>query len=127
VTDSVLGRHEDDRGVIQDLLVTSLDAVTRITSVKDAIRGNHYHAATVQWTLVISGRLLVVTQRLEEDGSRGPREERVYGPREMACEEPMVIHAWHSLTDTEVLVFTKGPRAGEAYEGDTFRLPGTLL
>ena len=120
-------RHEDARGVIQDLLVTSLDAVTRITSREGAIRGNHYHSRTTQWTLVLSGRLLIVTQPILADGTRGIVGQCEYGPGDMACEEPDVLHAWRSLTDTDVLVFTKGPRSGAAYETDTFKLPGALL
>ena len=112
------GRHEDDRGVIQDLLVTPLDAVTEIRTRKGAIRGNHVHRATVQWTYVVSGLLRVVTQQ-----NGGPLRDRVYGPGDMACEHPGVTHAWEALEDTVVLVFTKGPRSGTAYESDTFRLP----
>ena len=123
----LLGRHEDARGVIQDLLVTSLDGVTEIRTFKDAIRGNHYHKATTQWTYVVSGRLLIITQRLMDDGTRLTREQCVYGPGEVACEGPGVIHAWQALEDTTVLVFSRGPRTGEAYEDDTFRLPGALL
>jgi len=112
------GRHEDGRGVIQDLLVTPLDAVTEIRTRKGAIRGNHVHRATTQWTYVVSGLLRVVTQR-----NGGPLRDRVYGPGDMACEHPGVTHAWEALEDTVVLVFTKGPRSGTAYESDTFRLP----
>jgi quercetin dioxygenase-like cupin family protein len=111
----------DHRGTITDLLVTPLDAVTRITSVAGAIRGNHVHAETTQWTLVLSGRLAIVT---EKDGYRRRTE---YAPGEMACEEPGVPHAWLALTDTEVLVFTKGPRSGAAYESDTQRLTVPLI
>ena len=112
------GRHEDGRGVIQDLLVTPLDAVTEIRTRKGAIRGNHVHRATTQWTYVVSGLLRVVTQR-----NGGPLRDRVYGPGDMACEHPGVTHAWEALEDTTVLVFTKGPRSGTAYESDTERLP----
>ena len=111
------GRHEDDRGVIQDLLVAPLDAVTRIWTRKGAIRGNHVHAETTQWTYVVSGLLRVMTQQ------GGRLRDRTYGPGDMACELPGVAHAWEALEDTEVLVFTKGPRSGTAYESDTFRLP----
>jgi quercetin dioxygenase-like cupin family protein len=40
-------------------------------------------------------------------------------------EEPAGIpHAWKALDeDTIVLVFTRGPRSGQAYETDTQRLP----
>jgi quercetin dioxygenase-like cupin family protein len=114
-------RFEDHRGVIQDLLVTPLDGVTEIRTVRGAIRGNHFHKATTQWTYIASGRMLIVTD------SPAGRQERVYGPGEMACEEPGTSHAWHALEDTVCVVFSRGPRTGEAYESDTFRLETPLL
>lgn len=112
-----LGRHEDDRGVIQDLLVTPLDAVTEIRTRKGAIRGNHVHYETVQWTYVASGKLRVVTR-----DPAGMVADRVYVTGEMACEGRGVAHAWEALEDTVVLVFTRGTRSGEDYEDDVFRL-----
>lgn len=112
-----LGRHKDDRGVIQDLFAGPLDAVTRIYSVPGAIRGNHVHQRTTQWTYVLDGTMTFYW--LEDDGVH----ERIAGPGEMVCEPAGVPHAWLSNTETVVLVFTRGPRAAEDYESDTTRLP----
>jgi quercetin dioxygenase-like cupin family protein len=111
----------DHRGKIEDLLITPLDGVTRITTVAGAVRGNHVHAETRQWTLVLAGRLVVVT---EKDGYRSRRE---YGPGEMVIDHPGTAHAWQAVTDCEVLVFTKGPRSGSDYESDTQRLRVPLI
>ena len=116
-----LGRHEDSRGVIQDLLNGPIDGNTEITTNAGSVRGNHRHERTVQWTYVVSGRLLVVT----DDGEY--RKRREYGPGEMAEEAPGIAHAWKALEPTKVLVFTRGPRSGEAYESDTQRLSKPLL
>jgi|SRR5215467_14549857 len=113
-------RFEDERGVIQDLF-GSLDAVTRITTRAGAVRGNHVHARTIQWTMILSGRMLIATS----DGAE--TRHREYGPGEIACEQAGVPHAWKALEDTEVLVFTRGPRSGQAYETDTRRLETPLL
>lgn len=110
-------RFEDERGVIQDLLVQPLDAVTAIFTQRGAIRGNHYHKLTTQWTYIVSGKLLIKTRTPD-----GQVENSIYWPREMACEVPGVVHAWQALEDTHVLVFTRGPRSGEAYEKDTYRV-----
>jgi quercetin dioxygenase-like cupin family protein len=114
----VADRFEDHRGVIQDLL-GPVDAVTEIRSHKGAIRGNHVHYQTTQWTYIASGWLRVVTR--DPDGTV---HDRVYGPGEMACEQPGVAHAWEAMEDTVCVVFSKGPRSGENYESDTFRLTG---
>jgi len=113
-------RFEDERGVIQDLL-GQVDAVTEIFTVAGAVRGNHVHKHTTQWAYVVSGRLLVVTER------SGARRHDEYAAGELMCDGPGVPHAWQALEDTRVLVFTKGPRSGEAYESDTERLRTPLL
>lgn len=115
-----LGRHEDARGVIQDLL-GPVDAVTEITSKASAIRGNHVHLRTQQWVYVVSGTLLVAW--IEDDGVH----EKTYGPGSLINEAAGIPHAWRSVTDTTVLVFTKGPRSAEAYESDTTRLEVPIL
>ena len=112
-----LGRFEDDRGVIQDLLAEPIDSVTAIYSKSGAVRGNHTHNETVQWTYVVSGRMRVKT-RLED----GCRDEFVLGAGDLHCDLPGIAHAWEALGDTLVLVFTRGPRSGASYEDDVQRL-----
>lgn len=113
------GRHEDDRGVIQDVFDAQepVDAVTHITTVKGAVRGNHVHERTTQWTMVLKGRLLMAT-----DGTRTEM-----GPLVVVKHNPGQPHAWKALEDTECLVFTQGPRSGAGYESDTIRLKEPLL
>jgi len=113
-------RHEDDRGVIQDLL-GPVDAVTEIRTRAGAIRGNHVHARTDQWVYVVSGSMLFVS--VQDDG----RHEETRGPGDLILEAAGVTHAWKAETDCTVLVFTRGPRSGEAYESDTRRLEVPLL
>lgn len=110
----------DHRGVIRDLL-GPVDAVTEIFTRGGAVRGNHIHANTVQFTYVCWGRLLMV------QAINGELIEREYGHGMTAPEERGIPHAWKALEDTLVLVFTKGPRSGEAYETDTIRLEEPLL
>lgn len=116
-------RFEDHRGVIQDLLITPLDGVTEIFTRKDAVRGNHVHAKTHQWTYIVSGRLLAA----HRDPGTGLTVTRECGPRMLVNEPPGIPHAWRALEDCTVLVFTRGPRSGENYESDTRRLEVPLL
>jgi quercetin dioxygenase-like cupin family protein len=117
MTHAILGEpFEDDRGVIQDLITGQLTSVTRISTVAGAIRGNHVHDLTTQWTYVLSGALLMA------DGIS----EIVIGPGEIVAHHAGVPHAWKALEDTDCLVFTLGPR-GEDYESDTERLQEPLL
>lgn len=119
-------RFEDERGVIQDLL-GPVDAVTRISTFQGAVRGNHIHRFTTQWTYVVSGRLLAawgVDEAPIEGGARHRwmRRDAAHHPGDLIEEPPGIPHAWQALEDTVVLVFTKGPRSGTAYEADTIRL-----
>lgn len=116
-----LGTHTDERGVIRDLL-GRIDGVTEITTAKGAVRGNHVHERTAQWTYVVSGRMRVAAQ--PPGGTLCIAE---YGPGELFKDEPGIAHAWQAIADCRVLVFTRGPRSGEDYETDTRRLEAPLL
>ena len=112
----------DHRGSIIDLL-GPVDAVTEIVSKAGAVRGNHVHARTTQWTYVCSGRLLTAVQA----GDGGPPILTERGPGDLIEEPAGLAHAWKALTGCTVLVFTRGPRSGAAYESDTERLAVPLL
>ena len=113
-------RFEDSRGVIQDLL-GQIDSVTEIFTKAGSVRGNHYHQHTTQWVYVVWGEMLFC--HLEDDGVH----QDARGPGKLIVEPAGVHHAWKALEDTLVLVFTKGPRSGEAYESDTTRLQVPLI
>jgi quercetin dioxygenase-like cupin family protein len=113
-------RFEDDRGVIQDLL-GPVDAVTEIFTRQGAVRGNHVHENTIQWTYIVSGSIIFAWT--EDDGIH----HAVHGPGEMVTEPAGIPHAWKAVEDSRVLVFTKGPRSGEAYETGTTRLDVPLI
>ena len=51
----------------------------------------------------------------------------VLEPGEVVTHKPGEPHAWEAIRDTECLVFTRGPRSGEDYEADTYRLDEPLL
>jgi quercetin dioxygenase-like cupin family protein len=113
----VADRFEDERGVIEDILPGPIDFVTRIFTRKGAIRGNHVHQFTTQWTYIMSGSLLVAS----------PGKQMTMEAGSLVCEPMNVPHAWQAQEDTTVLVFTRGPRSGPAYETDMTRLTVPLL
>ena len=115
--------HSDARGSITDLISDDeINAVTLITFTKDAVRANHYHERTVQWNYVITGEVLLVTQMPDKE-----KVERLLKPGDFAVTRENERHALKGLTDAEVLILTKGPRAGTQYESDTFRLTEPLI
>jgi quercetin dioxygenase-like cupin family protein len=115
--------HTDARGSITDLISDEeINAVTLITFAKGAIRANHYHERTIQWNYVISGEILLVAQMPD-----GPRVERILRQGDFAVTREHERHALKGITNAQVLILTKGPRAGSQYENDTFRLATPLI
>ena len=108
-----MNRFEDDRGVILDLL-GPVDAVTEIFTKAGAVRGNHIHMKTQQWTYVVSGSIETADGIVHIAGS-------------LFLEAAGQPHAWKALEDTKALVFTRGPRSGADYEKDVVRLDEKLL
>ena len=114
---------KDDRGEIIDLIENeSINAITVVTFKKNAVRGNHYHKKTTQWNYLMSGKLKVVAQAPGEDVV-----ERIMEPGDLIITGPNDRHALVGLEDSELMVFTKGPRGGKEYETDTFRLEVPLV
>ena len=113
---------EDERGSITDILRQEpIDYVTIITSKKGALRGNHVHKETVQYVYVMEGKLKALSQMPDE-----PVRTTVLEIGDMIVNVPNEGHAFEALEDTTFLVLTRGPRGGENYEDDTFRLETPL-
>ena len=54
---------KDARGTILDILDgVPLNAVTIITNKKGAVRANHYHKKTIQYTYILTGRVKYVSK-----------------------------------------------------------------
>src|SRR4051812_44719204 len=94
------GSFEGDRGGVQDLIAaqatTPITSVTRITTAQGAVRGNHVHKLTTQWTYVLTGNLYVTNGQSQI----------FLGPGEMVCHEPGEPHAWKATQFTDCLVMT---------------------
>ena len=119
----LIAAHIDARGSIIDLISDDeVNAVTLITFAKGAVRANHYHERTIQWNYVLSGEILLVTQMLGAE-----RVEKVLKKGDFAVTRENERHALQGVTEAEVLILTKGPRAGTQYENDTFRLAEPLI
>ncbi len=115
--------YADSRGSITDLISDhEVNAVTIITFVKGAVRANHYHEHTTQWNYILAGEILLVTQFPGAE-----RFERILKKGDFVVTKQNERHALQGLTDAEVLILTKGPRAGTKYENDTFRLDVPLI
>ena len=114
---------KDERGEIIDLITEQVDAVTLITFAKDAVRANHWHEETTQWNFVLQGQILY--KGVTPDGKT---EELLLSEGDFVKTEPRVAHALKGVSEAaRILVFTQGPRSGNNYESDTFRLDRAIL
>lgn len=116
-----LGKFTDQRGTITDIFYgRSMNHGCIITNEPGAVRGNHYHKLTTQYTLVLNGTLTYYSKPLDSDQ---PVQTFVAGHGDMIISEPGQIHAMkagdHGCT---FIAFAEGPRGGEDYETDTFRV-----
>lgn len=113
----------DDRGDIIDLIENEeINAITLVTFKKNAVRANHYHKETTQWNYLMMGKIKLVTQLPGEEVV-----ETIMVPGDFTVTRPNDRHALLAIEDSEVMVFTKGPRGGKEYESDTFRLNVPLI
>ncbi|MFH1077814.1 MAG: cupin domain-containing protein [Patescibacteria group bacterium] len=110
---------EDGRGSIRDIFAREpKDTCTIIVSKKGAVRGNHYHKQSTQYTYVVSGQLTMLSQKVGETAI----EKHVLREGDMMTHGPNEAHAMTADEDTTFLAFADGLRGGEDYEKDTFRL-----
>lgn len=109
---------EDERGKIIDIIEKEdIEYVTLISSKKGAIRGNHFHKKSVQYTYVLNGSFELYTKIGDEETKK-----TIIKSGDLALTPAMEKHTLLALEDSEFLVFTRGPRGGEDYETDTYRL-----
>ena len=56
---------KDKRGKIVDIFIKSpKDHCTLVTFNKNAIRGNHFHKKSIQYSFIISGKLILISSKV---------------------------------------------------------------
>ena len=116
--------HIDQRGEIIDILTnTDIDSATIVTFNINAIRGNHYHKNTTQWNYVLTGEIDYYSMNMIDRKI----ENRVLTAGYLIISPPNIAHALKANQESKVLILTKGPRSGDNYETDTFRLMEPLV
>lgn len=120
-----LGQHTDERGTITDIFYgRAINHGCIITNEPGAIRGNHYHKLTTQYTLVLNGTLNYYSKHVDSDE---PAQVFYAGHGDMIISEPNEIHAMRSGDHgCTFIAFAEGPRGGEDYELDTYRVDSII-
>lgn len=120
---------KDDRGEIVDIFVKSpKDHCSIITSKKGAVRGNHFHKKSTQFTFVVSGKFMLYRAKVDDDGNLKEKiRSEIIDKNELVEHPPYESHTLVAETDDAIiLAFACGTRGGNFYEKDTFRLKKNL-
>jgi dTDP-4-dehydrorhamnose 3,5-epimerase-like enzyme len=124
-TEAGLGSFKDDRGSIIDIFYKKdINHGCVISNTPGAVRGNHYHNHTIQYTYILAGNLTYYSQPVDKsesvlayDASAG----------DFIISDPKEIHAMKAGANGCVFIaFAEGPRGGEDYETDTVRVDSII-
>ena len=111
----------DGRGSIWDLLMNEqIDHIGMLTSKKGSIRGKHYHKKQKQYTLVLNGKIRIITKDISKGDSKIERLD--LNEMEMVLFPSFCYHSLEALEDSKCLIFTSKGREGNSYEEDTIRV-----
>lgn len=109
----------DARGKIENLLLSPITSIARISSVAKSVRANHYHLTDWHYAYVESGCVLYFERAI---GSTEIPEPIAYRAGEMFFTRPNVEHAMLFVLDSVIFTFAKNVRDHETHEADLVRV-----
>jgi oxalate decarboxylase/phosphoglucose isomerase-like protein (cupin superfamily) len=109
----------DDRGEIKNLIDAPCTSVAVITSVKGAVRGNHYHKTDYHYCWLQRGGMILYQRRV---GDTKPPQRWTIKSGQMFYTPPMHEHMMRFTKDSVMLVFARNNREMAHYEADTIRV-----
>ena len=120
---------KDKRGMILDIFVNKpKDHCSLVTFNKGAIRGNHYHKKSTQYSFVLSGKLIIFSVKVNNNGNITKKiKKEILLKNSLITHKPFYAHAFKAITKSNLLAFADGKRGGKNYEKDTFRLKSKLI
>jgi len=110
----------DERGQILNLLDAPFTSAAVVTSVKGALRGNHYHKTDYHYCWLQRGGLIYLHRPA---GAATPPERWVIEPGQLFYTPPGYEHAMRFTEDSVMLVLARNNREMANYEADTVRIP----
>lgn len=111
--------YSDERGIITDLLNKNLGHVGLITTKKGAVRANHYHKTSIQYSYILSGKFEVLVAKFDEVEKV---EKIILNSGDLITINPLVIHTFRALEDSDMIDMISQSREGTSYEEDVFRV-----
>jgi len=119
----------DRRGYIRDLFQNSpKDHCSIVTFNKGAVRGNHYHKKSTQYSYLLSGKLTLRYSKVDKNGNiKGKINKKIIGPNILITHRPYEAHAFIANKKSLMIAFADGLRGGKDYEKDTYRLKYKII
>jgi dTDP-4-dehydrorhamnose 3,5-epimerase-like enzyme len=109
----------NQNGTIQNLLLERFTSAALISSVRGAIRANHYHKTDWHYSYVVSG---VIEYFWRPVGSRDRPKHARFPAGTMFFSPPMVEHAMFFPEESAFVTFAKNIRDHEHHEDDVVRV-----
>ncbi len=125
-TDTIVPLREpfrDERGEILNLLDLPCQSAAVITSVRGAVRGNHYHQTDAHYAWLQSGGLVYAHRPV---GSTQPPQQWTIRSGAMFYTPPRYEHIMIFTEPSVMFVLARNSRTAERYEADTTRIPSLL-
>ncbi len=111
--------YKDQRGTIMDIFVGEpYEHCVIIYCNKGAVRGNHFHKRSAQADFMLSGKMRAYCRK---QGSKKV-ETFVMSQNDVTHWEKGEAHEFIALGKCAFISFVNGPRGGDKYETDTYRL-----
>jgi oxalate decarboxylase/phosphoglucose isomerase-like protein (cupin superfamily) len=109
----------DARGAIQNLIDVPFTSAAVITSVKGAVRGNHYHKTDYHYCWLQRGEMVYLHRPV---GAAGAAQRWTIKEGQMFYTPPRYEHAMHFTKDSVLFAFARNNREMANYEADTVRI-----
>lgn len=121
--------QKDKRGYILDIFINDpKDHCTVVSFNEKAIRGNHFHKKSKQYSFILEGKLLMFSAKVDKQGKiTGNLKKKIVKKNDLISHKPFEAHAFKAITKSIMLAFADGLRGGKNYEKDTFRLEEKLI
>ena len=105
----------DRWGYIRDLFQNSpKDHCSIVTFNKGAVRGNHYHKKSTQYSYLLSGKLTLRYSKVDKNGNiKGKINKKIIGPNILITHRPYEAHAFIANKKSLMIAFADGLRGGK--------------
>jgi hypothetical protein len=110
---------EDDRGLIQNLVLRPVTSTTVITSRAGTTRANHYHKTDWHYSYVVSGRILYFERPV---GSTVIPTPLTFSAGSLFFTPPLKEHCMVFVEPTVFFTMAKNVRSHESHEDDVVRV-----